>query len=187
MIAVCGGIGSGKSVVCRILRCMGYPVYDCDTEAKRLMDSSDEIRHTIAREIAADAIDDAGRIDRACLAAAVFGNPHKLGILNSVVHGCVIDDLQHWRETLSGIVFVETAILYQSGLDKLVDEVWEVTAPEGVRIERVMARNGLSEAEVRRRIESQRFEPEQLHRCTRVIVNDDVEALLPQILGLLPG
>ncbi|MDE5801105.1 MAG: dephospho-CoA kinase [Paramuribaculum sp.] len=187
LIAVCGGIGSGKSVVCRILRCMGYPVYDCDTRAKQLMDTSDGIRRTIAEEICAEAIDCHGRIDRSALAAAVFGDAAKLEILNRAVHGCVLTDLDCWQREQQGVAFVETAILYQSGLHRLVDEVWEVVAPEAIRVRRVKQRNGLSEAQVLERIEAQRYQPEaeDVHTCVREIVNDGSWALLPQIEGLL--
>lgn len=189
MIAVCGGIGSGKSVVCRILRCMGYPVYDCDSRAKQLMDASDDIRRVIAEDIAADAIDSEGHIDRRCLAAAVFGDAAKLEILNRAVHGCVLDDLECWRREQQGTAFVETAILYQSGLNRMVDEVWEVTAPEAVRVCRVMQRNSMTEAQVIERIEAQRYQPdaEEVHACVREIVNDGSSALLPQIGRLLRG
>lgn len=189
LVAVSGGIGSGKSVVCRILRCMGYPVYDCDTRAKQLMDASDEIRRVIRAEIASDAIDHKGGINRQCLAAAVFGNPCKLEILNRAVHGCVLGDLECWRREQEGTAFVETAILYQSGLHRMVDEVWEVTAPETVRMRRVMRRNSMTEAQVVERIEAQRYQPspEEMHTCVREIVNDGSSALLPQISRLLRG
>ena len=189
LIAVCGGIGSGKSVVCRILRCMGYAVYDCDSRAKELMDASDEIRRTIAQEIAPDAIGFDGRINRKVLAAAVFGNAAKLEILNRAVHGCVLADLRCWCLAQSGSAFVETAILYQSGLHREVDQVWEVVAPEAIRIQRVMLRNGMNEDEVVKRIESQRYLPDQseLHPTTKEIINDGELPLLPQITRLLRG
>ena len=162
-------------------------MYDCDTRAKQLMDASDGIRRTIAEEICAEAIDCHGRIDRSALAASVFGDATKLEILNRAVHGCVADDLMSWRDGQCGLAFVETAILYQSGLHRLVDEVWEVVAPEAIRVRRVMLRNGLSEAQVLERIEAQRYRPDavELHPYTKEIVNDDSSALLPQIDGLL--
>lgn len=185
LIALTGGIGSGKSVVRRIVGCLGYPVYDCDSRAKLLMDASSEIRSRIAGEIDACAVDAAGNIDRRRLAASVFADAHKLERLNTIVHAEVLADIRRWRSEIVGTAFVETAILYQSGLHRLVDEVWEVTAPRELRIERVMARNRVTAAEVEARMESQQYVPERIHPCTRVIVNDGTRAVLPQIIGLL--
>ena len=184
LIAITGGIGSGKSVVCRMLCAMGYPVYDCDTEAKRIMDRSDVIKQGIAREICAEAISEVG-IDQRKLSETVFGSPELLNKLNALVHSAVRDDLAQWSAD-KPLAFVETAILYQSGLHRMVDEVWNVTAPEEVRISRVMKRNSLDRASIERRISAQdSFVIEEPHEHVREIVNDDVEALLPQINSLL--
>ena len=123
IIAINGGIGSGKSVVSRIVTVMGYPVYDCDAQARQLMDSSDEIKAAISAGIHHACIKD-GQIDRAMLASIVFEDKEKLAILNSIVHGAVREHFASWAEDQAGTVcFVETAILYQSGMDTMVDEV----------------------------------------------------------------
>lgn len=187
IVAITGGIGAGKSVVSRVLRALGYPVYDSDSRAKALMDSDAAIKERLAVEIAREVIcGDA--IDRAALARIVFADSVKLAKLNAIVHEAVRLDIAGWvsRQSASR-VFVETAILYQSGLNRMVDAEWRVTAPEVLRIERVMARNGLSADAVRARIESQRFEPApdeprpELHE----LLNDGVTPLLPQIEALL--
>ena len=183
IIAVVGGIGSGKSVVCRILQSMGYPVYDCDSRARFLQDSDAEMRHRIASEVTADALNPDGTLNRHVVAACVFSNPDKLHALNRIVHGAVAVDLhEHIDCDLSGknLFFVETAILYESGLDKMVDFVWEVTAPEAVRVARVMVRNGLSAEEVRARIAVQ--SPTAVNTKHYIIINDGKIPLLPQIL-----
>lgn len=184
IIAITGGIGSGKSVVSRILTCMGYEVYDCDSRARRIMDESESIKQAIEAEICADAITPSG-IDRAVLAARVFSDPQALESLNAIVHRHVRDDFADWtskRETC----FVETAILHASRMDTLVDEIWEITAPKEIRIERVMHRNNISREEIERRIESQRAEETAIPRLKkRIINNDGVQAVLPQIEALL--
>ena len=183
-IAISGGIGSGKSVVCRILTAMGMPVYDCDCRAKNLMDSSLAIKNRIASEICREAIDADGNIDRAALANKVFNDRCALSALNSIVHQAVKDDYLSWRndEAFPDCVFIETARLYQSGIDQLVDEVWEVTAPVDVRVRRVMSRNNITEAEVLKRIKSQdSYIPESMHGCVRKIINDGTVPVLPQI------
>ena len=120
LIAVTGGIGAGKSVVCRVLRTMGYPVFDCDSEAKALMDADCDIKRRIAIEIDESAVC-CGNIDRRRLAEIVFADVAKLEILNSIVHGAVRQRIAEWEQTLAGrLLFVETAILFPSGLNRLV-------------------------------------------------------------------
>ncbi|MDE7410420.1 MAG: dephospho-CoA kinase [Paramuribaculum sp.] len=185
LIAVTGGIGSGKSIVCRILSAIGYDVYDCDSRAKIIMDSSEEIKARIAGEISNDVISSEGIINRRKLAAIVFSDEMLLNRLNSIVHNAVKDDLCKWREGKQ-VAFVETAILYQSGLDRCVDEVWEVTAPLEVRVERVCYRNCMPEEDVVKRIVSQdSYVPNELHPRILTIVNDDATALLPEIERLI--
>lgn len=184
LIAITGGIGSGKSVVCRMLRCMGYDVYDCDSEAKRLMDASDSMKAAIARDICDEVITD-GKIDRKRLSEIVFSDKIMLDRLNAIVHSEVRSDVLKWSAGRT-IAFVETAILYQSGLDRLVHEVWDVTAPNDLRVQRVMQRNGMSAIEVQNRINSQDcFVPDTKHNCVKRIENDGVTPLLPRILECL--
>lgn len=182
-IAVAGGIGAGKSVVSRVLRVMGYAVYDSDSEARRLMDISDSIKSFIRKEIHHDAVTDDGIIDRSLLGEIVFADESSRLMLNSAVHAAVRDDFMRWCGTVHApVVFVECAILCESGLLRCVDEVWEVTAPVGLRIERVCRRNSLSRELVLRRIESQKNEAEAMKDVRRkVIINDDITPLLPQI------
>lgn len=186
LIAISGGIGCGKSVVAAILRRLSYPVYDCDSRAKALMDGDSEILGRLSSEIHADVVVD-GVIDRSRLSEIVFSDSSKLAILNSIVHGAVKSDLQRWVEAHDErLLFVETAILYQSGLDRVVDEVWEVTAPLEVRIERVMKRNGCPASDVEARISSQSISDGGVgHRRVFEIANDGFVPLLPQIESLL--
>ncbi|MDE6325086.1 MAG: dephospho-CoA kinase [Duncaniella sp.] len=187
LIAICGGIGSGKSIVSRCLLAMGYPVYDCDRNAKKLMDGNRTIRDRIADEIAGDAIGHDGSIDRHRLSEIVFADTDALSRLNNIVHGAVRDDLRQWVACQGRpVAFVETAILYESRLDREVDEVWEICAPSEIRIERVMRRSGLTEEQVLARMSAQdSFVPEKCHQCVNVIVNDGCVPVLPQIEHLL--
>lgn len=183
IVAVTGGIGAGKSVVCRALRSLGYPVYDCDIEAKNLMDSDAEMRRDIVSKVSPEALNTDGTIDRPKLAETVFGNSEKLSVLNSIVHGAVREHFRQWADRQTALtVFVETAILYESGFDALVGEVWEVTAPKDVRIARVCSRNGLGHEAVEKRIASQTAESRPDHR---IIVNDGERPVITQIMQLL--
>lgn len=205
LTAIAGGIGSGKSVVCRILVAMGYEVYDCDSRAKKLMDVSDGIKDGIERDICAEAIKcsaDGGRIiDRRALSEAVFSDAILLERLNRLVHGEVKSDILRWKNQLASTnsykrprAFVETAILYESGLYTLVDDAWIVSAPDPVRLERACVRDNASREQILARMESQRItsacardsvkDEESLPLCHQII-NDGHMAVIPQILQLL--
>lgn len=185
VIAIVGGIGVGKTVVSTVLSKLGYGIYDCDSNAKRLMDSSDTIKQQIASKISEKAIVN-NQINRPVLANIVFNDEQKLETLNQITHSAVKDDIIKWIEENNGSVkFIETAILYQSGLDKIVDEVWEVTAPMELRINRVMSRNNISRQDVISRINSQQIEIKKPHPNIKKIVNDLVTPILPQILRLI--
>lgn len=186
IIAITGGIGSGKSVVSRILRILGHALYDCDSQAKQLMDGSDYIKSRITQEIDRRSVDDLGNIDRQRLSSVVFSNKDALMRLNAIVHGAVRQDLLEWVNRQSAQrVWVETAILYESGLDKIVDKVWYVEAPLEMRIKRVMLRNSVTRAQVEARIASQPAVSDHNHPDVSLIVNDGSSSLLQRIEGLL--
>ena len=184
LIAITGGIGCGKSIVSLILKEMGYEVYDCDWKAKYLMDNSPTIKDCLKSTFGNDIIID-GTINRVKLANIVFNNKEKLVKLNNIVHSSVKEDLISWKleNSHKKLLFVETAILYQSGLDSIVDEVWEVNAPLEIRIERVMKRNNISRQDVLSRIESQKYEI--ITQADYIITNDDKVAILPQLVTIL--
>lgn len=189
IIAITGGIGAGKSVVSRILRAEGFSVYDSDTEAKRLMDGSEDIIGRIKTEICGAAIVD-GRIDRARLSREVFGDAAKLKRLNAIVHGAVRADFRQWCKEHAGerVLFIETALLYESGLSNDVDAEWRVEAPEQIRIERVMRRNHMAAEDVRKRIASQNqtIAADLQLSMIQTINNDGLCPILPQVHRLLP-
>lgn len=179
-IAIIGGIGSGKSVVSQILRVMGFPVYDCDAEAKRLMDNSQKIKSRIVDAFGEESLLN-GQLNRPYLATIVFGHPENLEKLNGIVHPEVHADFEQWvAECNTGAVFVETAILFESGMDALVDEIWLVDAPEDIRVARVVKRNGLPVEQVQARIRSQKIIAET-HLPLFRIDNSGKVSLLPQI------
>lgn len=184
VICITGGIGSGKSVVSRILRSRGETVYDCDHEAKRLMEESETLKEKIAERLGACCITDSGKIDRKAVASKVFTNSNALSWLNAQVHGMVREDLENFKKMHRGDkLFLETAIPNSSGLTAWCDEVWLISAPEEVRIERVAKRNGANIKEIRQRIEAQNGEYENISdKKIRRIINDGLHPILPQIL-----
>ncbi len=183
-IAIIGGIGSGKSVISQILRVMGFPVYDCDAEAKRLMDNSQKIKSRIVDAFGEESLLN-GQLNRPYLATMVFGYPENLKKLNGIVHPEVHADFEQWvAECNAGAVFVETAILFESGMDAFVDEIWLVDAPEDIRVARVVKRNGLPVEQVQARIRSQKIIAETRLPLFR-IDNSGKVSLLPQIDELI--
>lgn len=187
IIGISGGIGSGKSVVSRILRIWGYPVYDCDSEAKALMDADAVIKQRLAEELDSDIVA-AGGIDRVRLAEIVFADEAKLSILNSIVHAGVRRHFAQWAlRQRHNVIFVETAILHSSGMVEDVDAEWHVTAPVDIRVARVMRRNNVTEHQVRSRIAAQHADEMPLSQPVplTLIENDGQIALLPQLLAAL--
>lgn len=184
-IAITGGIGAGKSVVQSILKALGHEVYDCDLRAKMLMDSDIRILNAIGERVCPEAVIGSS-LDRKTLAERVFNDKGALAVLNEIVHKEVVRDFREWSATRVP-AFVETAILCTSGLDREVDEIWEVTAPEAVRVERVKKRNPeLTESQILSRIEAQRGEQEVLSGVpTKKISNDGLTPILPRIEELL--
>lgn len=182
---ICGGIGSGKSVVSRLLRLRGYDVYDCDMEARGIMASSREIREAMENRWPAMDIYAGGEMDRAKVAAIVFADAAERAWLDSMVHGRVREHLAAWIAARSGErVFVESAILFSSGLWQMCNDVWEVTAPEDLRIRRIMTRSGMDAAQAADRIGVQRGE--ETHSARRNvtihnIVNDGLHSLLREV------
>ena len=188
LIAITGGIGSGKSIVASLVQVMGYEVYDCDSRAKALMTDSDDVRLQLVEAFGKETYCEDGSLNRRHLSAMAFGNDEMLACLNRIVHPATALDMQQWARSLEvrghQIAFVETALLRTSGLDRLVDEVWHMTAPATVRVPRVMSRSGLTASQVQERIAAQQVE-ETVAPGEYVIINDDVEAVLPQIIRLL--
>lgn len=186
LIGLTGGIGTGKSTVARILRLRGYEVYDCDLEAKRLMDESTEVRRSLRDRWGEEIYSARGELDRRKVAQYVFADRREKAWLDSLVHGLVRDDVKRWADTHTDYrhdtVFVESAILFTSGLADMCQEVWEVTASLDTRVERVMKRSGLTREQAMARIEAQ-IEEQKIcqSRHTLQIVNDGATPLLDVI------
>lgn len=174
-------------MVSKILRTWNFEVFDCDSEAKALMDADNEIKRRLQEEIAFEIVND-GVIDRKLLSAIVFADNEKLLILNSIVHAAVKRAInKRASNTLSPVFFIETAILYASGLNEMVDGEWRVTAPEELRIERVMKRNGFSRQQVEARMAAQESEisGKAPNPPLTEIINDISTPLLPQLVAAL--
>ena len=177
-VAICGGIGSGKSTVCQMFAERGVALYDSDSRAKALMNESEELRKALIAEFGEECYVD-GTLNRAYLASRVFGSDEQLAKLNSLVHPAVKDDFLRWAEEQEGeYCLLESAILFESGFDRLVDKTVAVLAPQPLRVMRAMERDGATKDAVEARMKVQMSDDELVSRCDFAIVNihlEDVE------------
>ena len=187
IIGITGGIGTGKSVISSELRRMGYAVYDSDTQAKRLIVEDPALRLRIQQLFGSEAYRD-GVYQTQWVAQRVFADPQLLAQLNAIVHPAVRQDIHRWADSLlDEVVFVECAILYTAGLDALCDRVVAITAPQQVRLQRVIARDHSTPERVLARMRSQDAERDLL-RADWVVNNDGVasiNALAQQIIDYI--
>lgn len=176
VIGITGGIGGGKSIFSRYLMRRGELVYDTDMEAKILQNTDDALRTKIKSAFGDDIYGHFG-LDRAKMAKIVFPNPDMLKRLTGLVHPAVIADFKRWVEDNSNrkFLFMECAILFEGGFDALVDKVVVVTAPEAVRIERVMRRDCICEEGVRARMQNQMDDSAKIARADWVFDTDSDE------------
>jgi dephospho-CoA kinase len=186
LIGVTGGIGSGKSTVCRVFSCLGTPVYDADSRARWLMNNNDDLKQKIKKEFGQSSYKN-GFLDRTYLAELVFSDPKKLTKLNSLTHPAVAFDFNNWVEKYSDSPYLikEAALLIESGAYKQLDELILVSAPTETRIKRVLKRDSQrSESQIKEIIEKQLPEPEMAKYAKTIINNNGLEPILSQILKL---
>jgi dephospho-CoA kinase len=162
ILGITGGIGSGKSYISSLLReQMNVPVYDCDAEAKRLIHEDGKIRQELISLVGVNVYKD-GELQKNVLASYLFANQQHAQKVNAIVHPVVKDDFCKWvKQQDAEIVAIESAILYESGFDKVVDQVLFVNAPMELRIQRAMQRDGSTRKQVEARIKMQQSEAQQ--------------------------
>ncbi len=186
-IGITGGIGSGKTTVCSIFQELGIPVYSADDRAKALMSENEVIRSGITELFGQEAYSD-GQLNRQHIAQIAFSDPEKLTALNQLVHPAVIEDFRTWslQEEAKGTPYVikEAALMFESGSYKDLDAVITVSAPEELRIQRTMDRDGSTREAVLGRLNKQWNEDQRLNKADLVIYNDGEQALIPQVMKL---
>ena len=172
-LGITGGIGSGKSYVAQMLQARwDVPVYDCDSEAKRLTAESDDIR-TALTQLVGDHLWQQGQMQKPVLAAYLFASPEHAAQVNAIIHPAVRRDFLRWADahSRSPVVAIESAILCESGFHTLVDSILLVDAPLEVRLQRAMLRDGASRQQVMARMARQdSAQARQLARFT--VIND---------------
>ena len=183
-IGITGGIGSGKTTVCKLFEKLGVPVYYADDWAKWLMNNHKSLKRQLISNFG-DKVYVEGMIDRKFLAAIVFADQAKLNQLNQIVHPVVFDHLMNWQneQEQKDVPFTlkEAALLYESGSYKKLDKIIVVTAPIELRIKRVMQRDQTDEKSVQNRIDKQMSQEEKVSRADFVIENIQWETLNIQV------
>ena len=183
IIGITGGIGSGKRLVSELFSSLGYPSYNSDKEAKRLYITPEIKKEVIS--IFGEGIYSGNALNKAVLASKAFSNKILLEKLNQLIHPAVGVHFQNWLEEQdSNLVFKEAAVLIESGAYKSCNVILTVSAPESLRIARVMARDGVSETEVKARMDKQLSDKEREYYADWVILNDETNSVIKQVMTI---
>lgn len=185
-IGITGGIGSGKTTVCRIFDTLGIPVYYADDRAKALMVSDPKLIESITKIFGKAAYLADGSLNRAHIATIAFGNKGKLALLNAAVHPAVKLDGLEWHNAQKNVPYTlkEAALMYESGNYQVLDKIIVVTAPQRVRLKRVILRDQSTAAQIKARMDKQMPEKEKKALADYIIYNHGKRALIPQVLKI---
>lgn len=184
-IGITGGIGSGKSTVCRVFSYLGIPVFEADKVAKELMDTDQQIFEQLTHLFGTDVYLPNHTVNRKYLAGIVFNDKSLLEKLNGIVHPVVRSTFLEWcnKQHVPYIIH-EAAILFESGFYKFMDKTIVVVTSENERIERVMKRDGVTIEMVRERIKNQWNDQRRIELADFIIGNNDNELIIPQVLKI---
>jgi dephospho-CoA kinase len=186
VIGITGGIGSGKSIVCKLFSCLGISIYDADTRAKWLTNHDTTIRNKVIDLLGPEAYNSDGEYNRPYVASVVFHNESLLKELNAIIHPVVLRDTDAWMAARINDEYVikEAAIMNAAGDKNNLDCVVVVQAPVELRIKRILERDQRSESEIRAIIERQVSDEKREAIADFIILNDENSALIPQVLSL---
>ena len=185
-LAITGSIGSGKSVVSRMMNVLGVPVYDCDSNAKRLMTDDKFVVSELKRMFGEECYENDGTLNRQYIASRIFTDRENIKRVNALVHPIVKRDFELWATRQNtDVVAVETAILYESGIVESVDKVLVVWAEKETSIKRTMERSGMNRAQVESRMNNQMGVDDLLLMSDYSLYNDGDEPLLPRVMGIV--
>jgi dephospho-CoA kinase len=184
MIGLTGGIGSGKSVVAKVFATLGIPVFNADEEAKRIMQTSTEIKTKLIEQFGTEIYNESG-LDKEKLATIVFNDSFQLQLLNAIVHPLTIQAAKDWAaKQTSPYVIKEAALIFESGAADGLFKVIGVTAPLSLRTHRVMQRDGITKEQVDARMRNQISDTIKMRLCDYVIENNNQQMVLPQVLDI---
>ena len=185
-VGITGGIGSGKSTVCKVFQILGIPVYASDDRAKWLMANDQELKSKITETFGPESYLPNGAVNRTFLAEKVFSDPEKVKKINSLVHPAVGKDFHQWAENQSSpYVLKEAALLFETGATKELDQVINVSSPLKIRMARVLLRDPHRDEEQVNQIINQQLPDEEKNELADfVIKNSENKLLIPQVLEI---
>lgn len=184
-IGITGGIGSGKSLVCQVFRLLEAPVFEADIQAKRLVNTHSDIKNGLIDWYGPDIYSTNGTIDRKKLAGIIFTNSAEMQRVNDLIHPVVRQEFMIWADQQkSPYVIHEAAILFESGFYKMMDYTILVSAPEKIRIKRVVERDGSTIKAVQQRINKQWNDEKRRGLASLELINDNNTLLIPQIIRI---
>jgi dephospho-CoA kinase len=194
IIGLTGGIGSGKSTIAKVFENLGVPIFDADASAKHIMQTNETIKEKLIQTFGPEVyltqhhqqgVEGGSSINRSYLSKIVFGDPTKLEMLNAIVHPITIKAAMDWATVqTSPYVIKEAALFFEAGSSLGTYKIIGVSAPKAVRIHRVMKRDACTKEEVEKRMSNQIEESLKMKLCDWVIVNDDLQLVLPQVVAL---
>jgi len=183
-VGITGGIGSGKSTVAKIFASLGIPVYDADRAAKRLVLTDETMRKKIIEHFG-EASYVNGQYNKQHISTIVFSDKEKLALLNSIIHPATINDANNWFLNQNApYALKEAALIFESDSQKHLDYIIGVFAPEHIRIQRTIDREGISADAVKARIEKQMNEDEKMSLCNYIVDNSGKESVISQVLEI---
>lgn len=184
-VAVTGGIGSGKTIVCSVFKKLGIPVFYADMEAKRLMDTNPLIKEELVKYFGNQIYNDENKLIRTKFASLIFNDSKALSFVNSVIHPAVRNEFARWAtEQNSPYVIQEAAIIVETGQATFFDKIIAVHASQEIRVQRVMKRDQVDRVKVIERIKNQLNSDELLKYADYIIENDGTQMIVPQILTI---
>lgn len=185
-VGITGGIGSGKTTICRIFEVLGLPVFYADVVAKQLMNSDAYLKQSIQDCFGEQSYGPDGRLNTSHLASIVFNDQEQLVRLNGLVHPAVFKAFDYWaaNQHQAPYVLKEAALLFESDSYKLCDYSLLVQAPIDLKIQRVMLRDNVSAQEIERRMSKQWSDAQKFRLADFIIINDEQHLLIPQVIAL---
>lgn len=184
-VAVTGGIGSGKTIVCKVFELLGVPVFYADFEAKRVMSQNPEVKENLISHFGSDIYLPNGDIHRKKLSDIIFNDEIALQKVNNIVHPAVRYEFEKWSENQSyHYVIQEAALIFESKMENMFDKIITVYAPEEIKVARVMKRDNVSSKNIMERMRNQLSDDYKVTKSDFSILNDDSQMIIPQIIKI---
>ena len=184
-VGITGGIGSGKSTVCKVFKLLGVPVFEADSVAKHLLNTNNKIRAGLIHLFGPEIYMEDGTVDRKKLAGIIFNDDIQLEKMNRLVHPVVREEFYNWIEKQDfPYIIHEAAILFESGFYKIMDYTILISAPENQKIERVIKRDGVSKELVIERMKKQWPDEKKRKLASLELKNDNKHLLIPEIIEI---